>query len=58
MGGSLAWWVGLSHLISRFRHRVTEARLRRINQIAGLLLLAFGVLLVGEVALKWTGVLY
>jgi threonine/homoserine/homoserine lactone efflux protein len=58
MGGSLAWWVGLSHLISRFRHRVTETQLRRINQIAGLLLLGFGVLLVGEVALKWTGAVY
>jgi len=52
MGGSLAWWVGLSHLIGRFRHRVSEARLKLINQIAGLLLSVFGVLLVGEVILK------
>ncbi|HEY7669480.1 MAG TPA: LysE family transporter [Hyphomicrobium sp.] len=52
MGGSLAWWVGLSHLIGRFRHLVSERRLRLINQIAGLLLSAFGVLLVGEVILK------
>jgi threonine/homoserine/homoserine lactone efflux protein len=52
MGGSLAWWVGLSHLIGRFRHLVSEVRLRLINQIAGLLLSAFGVLLVGEVILK------
>jgi threonine/homoserine/homoserine lactone efflux protein len=52
MGGSLAWWVGLSHLIGRFRHRVSEARLRLINQIAGLLLSGLGVLLVGEVIVK------
>ncbi len=52
MGGSLAWWVGLSHLIGRFRHRVSEKRLRLINQIAGLLLSGFGVLLVGEVVVK------
>jgi len=52
MGGSLAWWVGLSHLIGRFRHRVNEDRLRLINQIAGLLLSGFGVLLVGEVIVK------
>jgi threonine/homoserine/homoserine lactone efflux protein len=52
MGGSLAWWVGLSHLIGRFRHRVSLARLQLINQIAGLLLSVFGVLLVGEVILK------
>ena len=52
MGGSLAWWVGLSHLIGRFRHHVSEVRLRLINQIAGLLLSVFGVLLVGEVIVK------
>ena len=52
MGGSLAWWVGLSHLIGRFRHRVNEDRLRLINQIAGLLLSGFGVLLVGEAIVK------
>jgi threonine/homoserine/homoserine lactone efflux protein len=57
MSGSLAWWVGLSHLIGRFRHRITGERLGLINQIAGLLLLGFGVLLVGEVVLKWLGVL-
>jgi threonine/homoserine/homoserine lactone efflux protein len=57
MSGSLAWWVGLSHLIGRFRHRITGERLGLINQIAGLLLLGFGLLLVGEVVLKWLGLL-
>jgi threonine/homoserine/homoserine lactone efflux protein len=57
MSGSLAWWVGLSHLIGRFRHRITGERLGLINKIAGLLLLGFGVLLVGEVVLKWIGFL-
>ena len=57
MGGSLAWWVGLSHLIARFRHRLSLARLQVINQIAGLLLCGFGVLLIGEVVLKRLGVL-
>lgn len=55
MGGSLAWWVGLSHLIGHFRHRVTEKRLRLINQIAGALLFGFGVLLVGEIIWKVAG---
>ncbi len=57
MGGSLAWWVGLSHLIARFRHRLSLSRLQLINQIAGLLLLGFGVLLVGEAVLKQLGLL-
>ena len=57
MGGSLAWWVGLSHLIGHFRHLVTEDRLRHINQFAGLMLLGFGVVLIGELALKYTGLI-
>lgn len=57
MGGSLLWWVGLSHLIARFRHRLSLSRLQLINQIAGLLLVGFGVLLVGEVILKRVGLL-
>jgi threonine/homoserine/homoserine lactone efflux protein len=55
MGGSLAWWIGLSHLISRFRHRFSLNRLQLINQIAGLLLVGFGVLLIGEIAVKRLG---
>lgn len=57
MCGSLAWWVGLSHLIGHFRDRVTEARLRHINQGAGLLLVGFGVVLIGEVILKYAGLI-
>lgn len=52
MAGSIAWWVLLSSLIGRIRHRVDLRRLRQINQTAGVLLCAFGGLLVGEVAFK------
>ena len=55
MGGSLAWWVALSHLIARFRHRLSLSRLQLVNQIAGLLLVGFGVLLIGEVVAKRSG---
>ncbi len=57
MGGSFLWWFSLSHLIGRFRHLLNEQRLRLINQITGLLLLSFGVLLIGEVVLKRLGML-
>ena len=57
MGGSLAWWIGLSHLIARFRHRLSLSRLQLVNQIAGLLLVGFGVLLIGEVVAKRVGLL-
>jgi threonine/homoserine/homoserine lactone efflux protein len=52
MAGSFLWWVGLSHVISRIRHRFSEKSLARINQIAGMLLGVFGGLLMGEIALK------
>lgn len=57
MGGSFAWWVGLSHAIGRIRHRLTERRLAQINQIAGVLLIGFGAVLLGEIVLKWMRVM-
>jgi len=57
MAGSLAWWLALSHLIARFRHRLSLTRLQLINKIAGLLLLGFGLLLFGEVVAKRLGLL-
>lgn len=44
--GNLAWWLMLTHTISRFRHRVKTDRLRAVNRYAGFALMAFGVLLV------------
>lgn len=52
MGGSLAWWIFLSNLIGRYRHKLNPARLKLINQIAGVLLVFFGLLLVSEIAIK------
>lgn len=52
MGGSFAWWVSLSHMIGRIRHRLNGDKLKRINRVAGILLIGFGVLLVGEIVLK------
>jgi threonine/homoserine/homoserine lactone efflux protein len=57
MVGSLAWWVSLSHLIARFRHRLSLERLMLVNRIAGVLLVVFGVLLIGEVVGKRFGLL-
>lgn len=57
MGGSLMWWLGLSHLIGGVRHRFSATHLAHTNRIAGVLLVGFGTLLIGEVVLKWLGVL-
>ena len=55
IGGSLIWWMLLATMAGRIRHRVTEARLARINRLAGLALVLFGLVLIGElaIALLW-----
>jgi threonine/homoserine/homoserine lactone efflux protein len=55
MGGSLLWWAILARLVERFRGRLNENRLRVINQIAGVVLVAFGGLLFVQLALDLTG---
>ena len=52
MAGSLVWWVVLSNLIGRVRHRIDAIWLKRINRLAGVLLVAFGLLLIGEMTWK------
>lgn len=48
MGGSFMWWLGLSHLIGRLRHRFSARHLAYTNRVAGILLCGFGALLIGE----------
>lgn len=52
MAGSLTWWIVLSMLIGRIRHRIDSTRLKRINMAAGALLVAFGFVLLGELVAK------
>lgn len=52
LGGSFTYWLVVSRAISSIRLGIDEARMARINQVAGLLLIAFGGLLVGEMAIK------
>jgi threonine/homoserine/homoserine lactone efflux protein len=54
--GSLGWWVFLSLLVSRFRHRFEGSSLATINRVSGALLLGFGGLLIGEIWLAVQGV--
>lgn len=55
MVGSLIWWGVLSHLIERLRGRITENRLKLINQVAGIVLLAFGGMLCFQLATGYLG---
>jgi len=48
-GGTFLYWFTVSERIARVRHRLDVVRLGQINRIAGLVLIAFGGLLIGEV---------
>ncbi len=52
VGGSFSYWVVVSRLISSIRLGLDAVRMTRINQIAGLFLISFGGLLIGEMVLK------
>ncbi len=55
MIGSLLWWAVLSRLIEKLRGRINENRLKIINQIAGVALLAFGGVLFFQLAMGLMG---
>jgi threonine/homoserine/homoserine lactone efflux protein len=52
MGGSFIYWFVVSERISRVRHRLDQVRLSQINRIAGLVLIGFGGVLIGEMVIK------
>jgi threonine/homoserine/homoserine lactone efflux protein len=53
MAGSFIYWFVVSERIALVRHRLDEVQLGRINALAGLILIGFGVLLIGEILLRW-----
>jgi len=55
MLGSLCWWIGLSYAVGRIRNFLKPEHLARINKAAGVLLIAFGAVLIGEIAFKLLG---
>lgn len=44
--GALLWWFTLSGVIHKFRNRIKLRTLLRINQIAGLVIIAFGLIVI------------
>lgn len=52
MGGSFLYWFVVSERISRVRHQLDKVRLSNVNRIAGLVLIGFGGLLIGEMLVK------
>jgi threonine/homoserine/homoserine lactone efflux protein len=52
IGGSFLYWFVVSQFIATIRHRLDVVRLGQINRIAGLVLIGFGCVLIGEMVLK------
>jgi len=52
MAGSFLWWLVLSRVASHFKSRISERGLTLINRISGFVILAFGVVVLADVAVK------
>jgi threonine/homoserine/homoserine lactone efflux protein len=52
MGGSFSYWFVVSQFISTIRHRFDVVRLGQINRIAGLVMMAYGGVPIGEMVIK------
>ena len=52
LGGSFLYWFVVSQFIAAIRHRLDVVRLGQINRIAGLILIGFGCVLIGEMVVK------
>ena len=55
MGGSLLWWFLIARGIASFRHKLNEQRLRWINQIAAVVLIGFGLAVLGQQVVRSLG---
>jgi len=51
--GIFLYWFVVSQWIAAVRHRLDKVQLRQINHVAGIVLIAFGALLIGQIALRW-----
>jgi len=55
MAGSLFWWTMLSVIVARIKGRLGEINTSRLNLVAGIALIAFGVVLLAEIAWQYSG---
>lgn len=52
MGGSFLYWFVVSERISHVRQQLNVVRLGQINRVAGLVMIGFGCVLIGEMVIK------
>lgn len=48
--GSFLWWALVARVVTYFRERLTERRLKMINTASGVLILVFGVVVLADLA--------
>jgi hypothetical protein len=53
VGGSAGWWLALTTVIGLFHARIDEKAMRRINRGSGLLVMAFGLVVLVHLAVKF-----
>jgi threonine/homoserine/homoserine lactone efflux protein len=44
--GSMAWWICFSYAVSRWRHKITNALLQRINEFSGLVIMTYAAVII------------
>ena len=49
--GASAWWIGLTLLVSLFRHGGAEEEFRWLYRLSGVLLIGFGIAALGSIFL-------
>lgn len=51
--GATGWWAFVAGMVSAHKQRLSEKALHLVNQIAGYLLIGFGVLILGRLAIRF-----
>jgi threonine/homoserine/homoserine lactone efflux protein len=52
MSGSTLWWLTLATIIGRIHHAISSDTMVRINRVCGIVVMLFGLALLGHVAFK------
>jgi threonine/homoserine/homoserine lactone efflux protein len=52
IGGSTVWWFAITTIVGIFHRHIDTAVMRAINHIFGILVTAFGVIVLGDVAVR------
>jgi threonine/homoserine/homoserine lactone efflux protein len=52
LSGSTLWWLTLATIIGRIHHAISSETMARINKVCGVIVMVFGLALLGHVTLR------